>query len=153
MRSLLIASAGLVLLVVGFGPRAVAADSVAADTPAGLWKTIDDKTGAVKALIRITESGGIYTGHIEQSFKPGAATRVCDVCSDDRHNKPIIGLEIIRGITRRDEEFSGGEILDPENGSVYRCRMHLEDGGRKLIVRGFIGISLLGRSQTWTREP
>lgn len=146
---------GLLLTLVAVAAAVIPGVAVAATpgSPVGLWRTFDDKTGAAKALIRITEADGRFTGHIEQSFKPGAATRVCDVCSDDRHDKPIIGLEIIRGLTRHDEEFSGGEILDPENGSVYRCRMHLEDGGRKLIVRGYIGISLLGRSQTWTREP
>jgi uncharacterized protein (DUF2147 family) len=132
------------------GPAAVAADTT---SPVGLWRTVDDKTGAVTALIRIVDRDGQISGHIEKSFRPGAETRVCAVCSDDRKDKPIIGLEIIRGMSRRDDGFGGGEILDPDSGSVYRCKFHLEDGGQKLIVRGYIGISLLGRSQTWTREP
>jgi uncharacterized protein (DUF2147 family) len=149
----LTAVASVALLTVLAGAPPACAEAADGDTPVGLWKTVDDKTGAVTALIRITEAGGVYSGHIEQSFRPGAATRVCDVCSDDRRNKPILGLEIIRGIRRHDADFSGGEILDPDNGSVYRCKLRLEEGGRKLIVRGYIGISLLGRSQTWTREP
>ena len=152
MPGLRVAVTAVALLAWAAGVVA-APSSGAADSPVGLWRTFDEKSGAAKALIRIVEADGRYTGHIEQSFKPDAASRVCDVCSDDRHDKPIIGLEIIRGITRHDDEFSGGEILDPESGTVYRCRMHLEDGGRKLSVRGYIGISLLGRSQTWVREP
>jgi uncharacterized protein (DUF2147 family) len=73
------------------------------------------------------------------------------VCSDDRKNQPINGLEIIRNMSRRDEEYAGGEILDPDSGWVYRCKFHLEDGGQKLLVRGYLGISLFGRTQTWTR--
>ena len=150
MRQLLFAIAAAVLL--GLMPPAAwcAADSA---SPAGLWKTVDDHTGAVTALIRIVEKDGRFTGHIEKSFRPGAETRVCGVCSDDRKDKPIIGLEIIRGMSRHDDEFSGGQILDPDSGSVYRCKFHLEDDGHKLIVRGYIGFALLGRSQTWTREP
>jgi uncharacterized protein (DUF2147 family) len=150
MRQLLLAIAAVGLLWLLPLPAAQAADL---SSPAGLWKTVDDKTGAVTALIRIVDQDGRFSGHIEKSFRPGAETRVCSVCSDDRRNKPIIGLEIIRGLSRHDDEFSGGEILDPDSGSVYRCRLRLEDGGQKLNVRGYIGIALLGRSQTWTREP
>jgi uncharacterized protein (DUF2147 family) len=122
-------------------------------SPVGLWKTIDDKTGAARAIVRIYLQEKKYHARIEQSFKPGANTRVCSVCTDDRKNQPIIGLEIIRGMTPRDDEYVGGEILDPESGRVYRCKFRLEEGGRKLVVRGYLGISILGRSQTWVREP
>lgn len=140
----------LMTLAVGSASRARAADP---QSPEGLWRTIDDKTGAPRALVRIRIDHGVLTGHIEHSFREGAEHRVCDVCSDDRKDKPIIGLEIIRGMSGHDGEFGGGEILDPETGSVYRCHIRLEDGGQHLVVRGYIGISLLGRSQTWLREP
>lgn len=123
-----------------------------AQSPVGVWKTIDDKTGKPRALVRIYLQDGKYFGKLEQSFTPGAETRVCVECTDDRKNQPIIGLLIIRNVTLKDGEYGGGDILDPENGSVYRCKFHLEDGGSVLVVRGYIGFSLLGRSQTWHRE-
>ncbi len=122
-------------------------------SPLGLWKTVDDKTGAARAIVRIFSENGRLYGNIEQSFTPGASTRVCAVCKDDRKDHPIIGLQIIRGMVQRDSEFAGGEILDPDSGWIYRCKFHLEDGGRKLVVRGYLGFSLFGRSQTWVREP
>jgi uncharacterized protein (DUF2147 family) len=128
---------------------ALAADSM---SPVGLWKTFDDKTGQARALVRIYEQGGKLFGRIEQSFTPGGETRVCVPCSDERKNQPIIGLIIIRNIKQDGNDYSGGDILDPESGSVYRCKMHLEEGGRILALRGYIGISLLGRSQTWQRQ-
>ena len=131
-----------------------AASSHAVDlqSPVGLWKTVDDKTGMPRALVRISLQDGKYSGRIEQSFTPGAETRVCSLCTDERKNKPIIGLLIIRNVSLRDGEYVGGDILDPDNGSVYRCKFHLENDGATLVVRGFIGISLLGRSQTWQRQ-
>ncbi|MEP6883662.1 MAG: DUF2147 domain-containing protein [Gammaproteobacteria bacterium] len=121
-------------------------------SPLGLWKTFDDKTGMPRALVRIYLQDEKYFGRIEQTFTPGAETRVCLMCKDDRKNQPIIGLLIIRNITLRDGEYGGGDILDPESGSVYRCKFHLENDGSVLVVRGFIGFSLLGRSQTWRRQ-
>jgi uncharacterized protein (DUF2147 family) len=130
------------------------ASSHAADmqSPIGLWKTVDDKTGKPRALVRIYLQDGKYFGRIEQSFTPGAESRICSVCTDERKDQPIIGLLIIRNVTLRDGEYGGGDILDPDNGSVYRCKFHLEHDGTVLVVRGFIGISLLGRSQTWQRQ-
>jgi len=121
-------------------------------SPIGLWKTIDDKTGKPTGLIRIYEHDGKYFGKLEESFKPGAEHRVCAVCTDERKDQPIIGLSIIRNLQHEDNEYTGGDILDPESGSVYRCKIHLEQDGTRLVVRGFIGFSLLGRSQTWQRQ-
>jgi len=131
-----------------------AATSRTADpqSPLGLWKTVDDKTGMPRAMVRIYLQDGKYFGRIEQSFTPGAETRVCSACTDDRKNQPIIGLLIIRNVTLRDGEYGGGDILDPDTGSVYRCKFHLDKDGTVLVVRGFIGISLLGRTQTWHRQ-
>jgi uncharacterized protein (DUF2147 family) len=123
----------------------------AADGPTGLWKTFDDKTGNARAIVRIYQEDGKLFGRIEQSFTPGAEKRVCEVCTDERKNQPVLGLIIIRNMKPSDGEYSGGDILDPESGSVYRCKFHLDEEGKHLIVRGFIGISLLGRTQTWER--
>jgi uncharacterized protein (DUF2147 family) len=121
-------------------------------SPLGLWKTFDDKTGTARAIVRVYEENGKLFGRIERSFTPGSEKRVCEVCTDERKNQPIIGLLIIRGMKASDGEYSGGDILDPESGSVYRCRFHVDDSGTHLILRGFIGISLLGRTQTWVRQ-
>jgi uncharacterized protein (DUF2147 family) len=121
-------------------------------SPLGLWKTYDDRTGSARAIVRVYEENGKLFGRIERSFTPGSEKRVCEVCTDERKNQPIIGLLIIRGMKASDGEYSGGDILDPESGSVYRCKFHVDDSGTHLIVRGFIGISLLGRTQTWLRQ-
>jgi uncharacterized protein (DUF2147 family) len=141
----------LLLFALGTAP-AFMAYAAGAPSPLGLWKTFDDKTGKPRALVRIYMQDGKYFGKIEQSFTPGAETRVCAVCTDERKNQPIIGLLIIRNVSLRDGEYGGGDILDPDTGSVYRCKFHLENEGAVLSVRGFIGFSLLGRSQTWRRQ-
>jgi uncharacterized protein (DUF2147 family) len=142
-----------VLTLSGFaGLPAAAAPAADSQSPVGLWKTFDDKTGLARSMVRIYLQDGKYFGRIEQSFTPGAEARVCSVCTDERKNQPIIGLLIIRNMMPRDGEYGGGDILDPDNGSVYRCRFHLDKDGSVLAVRGFIGISLLGRSQTWQRQ-
>jgi uncharacterized protein (DUF2147 family) len=156
MRSMLRLASLAVSLAVAMLPvqPAAAADPGAADaaSPIGLWKTFDDKTGEARAIVRIYEQDGRLFGKLESSFTPGAEHRVCGVCSDDRKDQPILGLLIIRNMKRTDDEYSGGDILDPETGSVYHCKMHVEAGTR-LVVRGYIGFSLLGRNQTWQRVP
>lgn len=122
-------------------------------SPVGLWKTFDEKSGREKAVVQIYEVNGRLFGKIVQSFKPGAQTRVCVPCTDERKNQPIIGLVIIRNMKQDGDEYDGGDILDPESGSVYHSTMHLEQNGTRLRVRGYIGFSLLGRSQTWDRQP
>jgi uncharacterized protein (DUF2147 family) len=141
----------LSLVCLAANPPAAAAAAESA-SPVGLWKTFDDKTGKPRAIVRIYEQGGKLFGRIEQSFTPEAETRVCVPCTDERKNQPIIGLVIIRNIKMDGNEYSGGDILDPESGSVYRCKMHLEQGGTVLVLRGYIGFSLLGRTQTWQRQ-
>lgn len=123
-----------------------------AQSPIGLWKTFDDRTGQARAIVRIYEENGRLFGRLEQSFRPGAERRICDVCSDERHDQPIIGLLVIRNLRPTGGEWSGGDILDPDSGWVYRCKMRLEAHATHLIVRGYIGFSLLGRSQTWERQ-
>lgn len=139
-------------LVLGLLPLAPVRASADPNSPIGLWKTIDDKTGAPRAIVRIYEHDGKLFGKIASSFTPGAAGRVCAMCKDERKNQPILGLVIIRNMKADDGEYDGGDILDPDSGSVYRCRMHVE-GGTRLVVRGYLGIPLLGRAQTWQRQP
>jgi uncharacterized protein (DUF2147 family) len=123
-------------------------------SPAGLWKTIDDSSGQVKGLVRIREANGRFEGKIEKIFpKPGDdPAPKCDKCDGKRKNQPVLGMTILWGLAKQTEDYQGGEILDPENGKVYRAKMTLLVGGKKLEVRGFIGVSLFGRSQIWLRE-
>lgn len=116
------------------------AAALAQTSPVGLWRSVDDKTGEVKAEIRIAETGGALAGRIEKTLgKDSKPDSTCEACTDDRKGKPIAGLEIIRG----------GKILDPENGKEYRASFTPVDGGQKLEVRGYIGP--FWRTQTWTR--
>jgi len=121
-------------------------------TPIGTWKTIDDKTGKERALVRIYAQDGFLFGRIEHTFTPGGETRVCVPCTDERKNQPIIGLVVVRNMKPDGAEYAGGDILDPESGSVYRCKMHLAENGTRLVVRGYLGFALFGRSQTWQRQ-
>jgi len=134
------------------GVFAAAAQST---SPAGIWRTVDDATKKDKSLVRISESGGVYTGKVEKFLDPETPKDVvCKDCSDERKDKPILGMTIIRNMKQSSDDktlFEGGEILDPNNGKVYKSKMKLVDNGTKLEVRGFVGISLLGRTQTWIR--
>ncbi len=126
----------------------------ASDSPVGVWRTIDDKTGKEKSLVRISEVNGELRGTIEKLFRePGEEPNPsCDKCPGEKKNKPVIGMTILTGLKRDGQEYAGGEILDPANGKTYKCKMWTTDGGKKLNVRGFIGVSVLGRTQVWVRE-
>ncbi|WP_199538565.1 MULTISPECIES: DUF2147 domain-containing protein [unclassified Duganella] len=123
-------------------------------SPIGLWKNIDDVSGKPKALIRITESNGALQGKIEQLFRAPNEDQnpKCEKCEGARKDQPVIGLVIMTGLKKDGDEYNGGEILDPDNGKVYRSKMHLTDSGKKLSVRGYIGVPMLGRSQVWVRQ-
>jgi uncharacterized protein (DUF2147 family) len=123
-----------------------------AASPLGFWETIDDKTGKPTAVVEIFEKDARLFGRITEILSGADAKSLCVACTDDRKNQPIIGMIIIRSIKATGPDYSGGDILDPDSGSVYRCKMHLEKNGSELIVRGFIGLSLFGRSQTWHRR-
>ena len=126
-----------------------AADSAA--MPAGRWRTFDDKTGKPKAIIVLYEEKGLLFGRVETLVDPDAV-KICDKCSDERKGQPVTGMVLVRRMKKDGDEYTGGDILDPKNGSVYRCKMRLLDQGRKLSVRGYLGLSLFGRSQTWIRD-
>ena len=123
-------------------------------SPVGVWKTIDDQSGKPASLVRITESNGELRGKIEKLFRePGEDPNPkCDKCEGERKDQPIVGMTILTGMKQDGDGYDGGQILDPANGKVYRSKMSLTDGGKKLDVRGYIGIPLLGRTQTWLRE-
>jgi uncharacterized protein (DUF2147 family) len=147
------------LLLVGMGVRAQSSpadrlESIsvqARSSPVGLWETISDRDGKPKGHVRIVEANGELRGTIEEIVDPNRRADVCDKCPGDRANKPVLGLTILTGLKAQGDAWTGGEILDPNNGKIYACRVRLIDGGRHLEVRGYIGISLLGRTQTWNR--
>ena len=117
----------------------------------GKWKTIDDITGKEKGIVEIYEKGGKVYGRIIEIFEPEHRYRKCEKCDGEDKNKPYLGLVIIKGLSKDGDIYDGGKILDPKIGKLYRCKITL-DGKEKLIVRGYIGISLFGRSQTWIRQ-
>lgn len=118
----------------------------------GKWKTIDDETNEPKSIVEIFERAGKVHGRIVKLFrKPGEAQDpVCDKCDaeDSRYKKKVIGMEIMKNMVKDDDEYADGEILDPNNGKVYRCKIWLEGKGLKL--RGYIGPFY--RTQTWVKS-
>ncbi|MBB5496382.1 DUF2147 domain-containing protein [Paraburkholderia sp. MM5384-R2] len=124
------------------------------NTPIGTWQTIDDHTGQPKALVQITQDGnGELNGKVIKGLGANdQPDRRCTECTDARKDQPVLGMTIINSMKKDGDAWDHGQILDPENGKVYKCKMHLEDGGNKLVVRGYIGVALLGRSQTWIRQ-
>ncbi len=124
-------------------------------SPLGLWQSIDDGNGQPKAEILIVQRGdGVLSGKVERSLltTPNPEPN-CNLCTDDRKGQAKIGMEIIRGgkQTEGKDVWEGGKILDPENGKEYSLRLTPIEGGRKLEVRGYIGMPLLGRTQVWNR--
>lgn len=122
-------------------------------TPTGLWKTIDDDSKKEKSLVRITESNGVFSGRIEKLLDPATDQKaVCEKCTDDRKDKPVLGLEILRGIKQGETDkavYEGGTIVDPNNGKSYRARLKPVNGGAQLEMRGYIGPFY--RTQVWQR--
>jgi uncharacterized protein (DUF2147 family) len=140
-------------LVVALGLGLLSAIVHAQATPVGLWKTIDDHSKKERSLIRITDSGGVLTGRIEKSLDPDSKPgEVCDKCTDERKDKPLLGMALIRNTKQNASDktiWDGGDITDPDNGKVYRLRLKPLDGGKTLEVRGYIGPFY--RNQTWVR--
>lgn len=126
----------------------------AESSPVGMWKTIDDETKAVKSIVEIKEENGKLQATILKLFRKPEEDQnpKCDKCHGDLKDQPIIGLRILNGMKQDGNQWSGGEILDPKNGKTYSCKLELIEEGKKLKVRGFIGFSLLGRTQIWERE-
>jgi uncharacterized protein (DUF2147 family) len=124
----------------------------AQSSPVGLWKTIDDDGKTEKSLVRISDAGGVLNGKIEKLFDASKADTKCDKCTDERKDKPVLGMTILRHAkqdTEDKETWTGGEILDPNNGKTYKTRLKPIEGGKKLEMRGYIGPFY--RTQTWVR--
>ena len=125
----------------------------AIDPALGVWKTIDEKTNQPSSLIRLEERNGELIGTVIELIPTPGETLIthCRLCKGERKDKPIVGMVIMNGLKKeKTGHWSGGEILDPEEGDIYKVKIATEDG-KTLRVRGYIGISLIGRTQVWVR--
>lgn len=142
----------VIAIISGF----VLANTYAGNTtsPVGYWKTIDDISGKPKSIIKIYEDDKhSLTGQVVKIFAmAGKEPNIkCKACEGENHDKPIVGMVILSGLKAKETQWKDGHILDPQNGKTYNCSAKLADNGKKLDVRGYIGMHLLGRSQTWER--
>ena len=129
------------------------------DTPVGTWKTIDDTTHQAKSIVQITEHNGEFQARIVKLLNRSPADVArdgehpnCTKCDGERKDKPIEGMTIMWGVSKDGDVWDGGRIVDPKSGKTYKVKLSLIDGGQKLDVHGYIGFSLLGRSQVWERQ-
>ena len=140
-------------IALAFGLLGLSALANAADPLNGtVWKTIDDKTKQPKATVKFTEQkNGTLTASIQSILTPGEEN-ACTKCEGPYHNKSLKGLTIVRGLKNTGgTSYDGGSILDPQSGKTYKLKGKLADGGKKLELRGFVGVAALGRNQTWVR--
>jgi len=145
MSRLLTRSAVALLLSLAMAPAALAQTGAT-----GRWKTIDDETGKAKSIVEITQAAnGTLTGRIVELIDPSRPNPTCDECRDDRKGKPITGMEIIRGMKADGAAWSGGTILKPDEGKVYKSKMELVENGAKLKVSGCV--AFICKSQLWER--
>lgn len=119
-------------------------------TPVGLWSPLD-RSGKPVGLVAIFEKDGLYYGRIEPLSAADDRAARCTHCTGSQKNHPIDGLVLMQHLRLRNGKYVGGNILDPRTGRVYDCELHLIDGGRKLVMRGYVGIPLLGLSEVWQR--
>jgi uncharacterized protein (DUF2147 family) len=144
-------------VVVSFNAAAWAATTGGEPSAVGLWEQVDEKTGQAESWFRITEKNGVFGGQIVKMFpKPGDEPPekwLCSKCEGAERNAPVLGLALIKNMRKNGLAYENGTIMDPRDGSVYRALMQLSPDGKQLEVRGYLGISLFGRSQTWNRLP
>lgn len=135
----------LLFLIILVFPFIISAQSIL-----GNWETIDDVTKNKKSIVEIYEQDGKIYAKITKLLTPGDENKICDQCEGDNKDKPVKGMIIIDGLTEDGDEWNGGKILDPKTGKIYKCYITLEEDN-KLKVRGYIGFSLIGRTQYWYR--
>jgi uncharacterized protein (DUF2147 family) len=142
----------LAVSVVALPLRGAMAQSGKLSSPVGMWHTISDVDGKPRGVVEIREEKGLLVGTARGTLrKDEPVNATCDKCPGARKGKPIEGMDILTGLRADGDEWTGGEVLDPDTGKVYKAKIKLTDGGKKLVLRGFIGFSLIGRSQTWGR--
>ncbi len=132
----------LTLLIVAF--------SAQAQSVLGKWKTIDDATGDAKSIVEITERDGRIYGKVVELLNPAMKNLKCKDCEGADKDKPVLGIEVIKGLKKDGDKYTDGKILDPSSGKLYKCTVSF-DSADKLKVRGYVGISAFGRNQIWHR--
>jgi uncharacterized protein (DUF2147 family) len=123
-------------------------------TPVGYWKTIDDKTGQARSIVRIVEINGELRGRIEKLLAPPKddPDPICKKCTGDKKNKHVRGLEFLWGFKRQSKGWSDGYVLDPEEGQTYHGNIQVIDGGKRLKLFGYVRVIIkIGRGQVWER--
>jgi uncharacterized protein (DUF2147 family) len=131
--------------------QAIDAIAAEADSPIGLWEAFDAHSGKATGRMRIYQDGNLLFGRNVALFPSDRAGVRCARCKDERGDQPLIGLVIMRNMRLDHGVYSGGDILDPSTGRVYSCEFRLSDGGQKMLLRGFLGVSFLGGTQVWRR--
>ncbi|MDN5511227.1 DUF2147 domain-containing protein [Acinetobacter sp.] len=130
--------------------------AIFAEDITGTWKNIDDKTGSSKAILEIRqESNGTYTAQVVKvTPRPGYTPKeICVKCPAPYTNKPILGMDILKGLKHIEgPNYANGKIIDPLSGHIYSMKAKLSANGKRLTLRGYVGVSALGRSQTWIRN-
>ena len=125
--------------------------SISAQSIFGKWENRDEETNKVDSVIEIYEKNGKAYAKIIEITGKEKQNSVCDKCKDERKNKPILGMNILTGLSKNNDEWSGGKILDPKNGKIYSCFIQLKNNN-KLKVRGYVGAALFGRTVYWYRK-